>query len=38
LGLEGRPGNLRGANHTITDVTGRAKAALVIAAVGLGLP
>src|SRR5664279_4760351 len=23
LGLEGRPGNLRGANHTITDVTGR---------------
>src|SRR5664279_2685442 len=27
LGLEGRPGNLRGANHTITDVTGRGKAA-----------
>src|SRR5664279_6396749 len=26
-GLEGRPGNLRGANHTITDVTGRGKAA-----------
>src|SRR5664279_3136781 len=23
LGLEWRPGNLRGANHTITDVTGR---------------
>ena len=27
LGLEGRPGNLRGANHTFTDVTGRATAA-----------
>src|SRR5664279_3407425 len=23
LGLEGRPGSLRGANHTITEVTGR---------------
>ena len=38
LGLEGRPGNLRAANHTITDVTGRTKAVPVIAAVGLALP
>jgi hypothetical protein len=38
LGLEGRPGNLRGANHTITDVTGRGKAAPVIAGGALALP
>src|SRR5664280_1317560 len=28
LGLEGRPGNLRGANHTITDVTGRPRSSV----------
>src|SRR5664279_6266888 len=36
LGLEGRPGNLRRANHTITDVTGRGKAGPGV--IGGGLP
>src|SRR5664279_2582659 len=36
LGLEGRPGNLRRANHTITDVTGRGKADPRV--IGGGLP
>src|SRR5664279_5961115 len=37
LGLEGRPGNLRRANHTITDVTGRGKAGPRVIG-GVGLP